>query len=251
MNLTTQQLELIQKYLGDKLSASDEVAFKQFLSLPEFRKELAFQANHIDALEEVDNLLAKESLSSLAKGRQSLSGSKKSKLPFLLLLIPLLLAIYYIYSLSSEVSGEQSTNYSQMAEANAVVYPPREVIRGAEIETGSEKWEEAMDFYSRRDYLSALNSFLLVKPMDELTGLYIANCNIQLKNYEAAIKGLEPLSRSADNEIRQNSEYYLLISQIGKGNSESALSSCDRILERTDHIFYDRVLRLREALLAK
>lgn len=239
--LSEKDLSLIQKYLGDALSPSDKSMFEEKIKQPAFNKELLFQAQLVDSLEEIDNATVRQELAELkGKSKEKATTSNFSNL-IKIIGVAAILALAWIAYQSMQHSSPSPT---QLAESYGYVYPPSEIQRGQADSTNS--ISEAMKAYADKNYAHATTLFNKSQTKSEQAYMYLANCYIQTKKYNKAEKVLKNLVLSEDVELKQNAEWYLTICHLAQSDLNNTNAQLGKIIENKNHLFFENARRLQK-----
>jgi len=235
--LSDKDQELIQKYLGDTLTPSDRPLFENRIKDAAFNKELLFQAQLVDQLEELDKAAIRKTL----KEHDAATSSTKTNQPKINNLIKIILFAAFLalcwIGYQSMQHNQSPKDIQQLAATHNYVYPPSEIQRGT---TATEGYTTALKAYADKKYAEAASLFNLVEPKTETIYMYLANCYMQEKRYDKAEKIFQNLILSEDQAIKQNAEWYLAISALAQGNKELTKNRLNAIIAVKDHLFGEK-----------
>ena len=187
MNISEEQLTLIQKYLSSGLDSGEQTTFNKNLESLDFREELMSQARLIDSLTEVDASLIKDSLQEVSieeakpvnepvavPTHRPQARPQSSRRWFMLAgaMVFLMAALWIMFKPDSQPA---STPLYQMAEAYNTPLPPGLQQRG-----GADQVEatEAIQAYANESYEKALKLFQAKANPTKADQLYLSNWRI-------------------------------------------------------------------------
>ena len=253
MALSEKDIELIQKYLGDTISAQDKLSFDLRLKDSEFQKELLLHSKAIDALAEQDRRSVVEFLhadKSVDTVQEPESQKKPAKNRWMLFglgfLMGLLIVMGLKYFTTNEDDNKAETTYMAAVESFNKPYPFLIVGRGeGEIDPARQKAYEA---YSKGEYRNALAYFENRVVENEDLNLVKANCHLQLKEYDQAIELFSNLKNSNTKTVAQNAEWYLALTEMLNGNIAAGKTSVENISKNNAHLFSDQALKLLDRI---
>lgn len=225
---------LIDNYLNDSLSADEQQAFTQRLSDPSFRKTLQEKGITIDAFNRANNKQFLQEIKSKAPKKQGFIRANLLRIAA----VGAILIIGNWFLLFPDKSD---------IEDHWVAYPPMDLQRGDQTEI-NKALMEALQFYIKEDYQSALTVFKDIHPTNDTLQLYISNCNIQLKNFKPAERNLFMLTESMQEDVRDNAEWYLYYALMYQGKKKDAKILYDDIMSNPAHPFYKKAKALHNQL---
>lgn len=252
MNLSENDHDLIQKYLVGKASDSEKTIMDSRLTDINFRKELTYQAQLIDALVIADEeLVRKDLFREVVAGmdtsrsikpdpkavKKGISGIRALSIAASLLF--LCTAIWFLF----QKTADTTLNYPQMAAAEFSAFPVDGPQRGT-TNTVDEVYSAATVAYANKQYTAAIPLFLKLDPQNETIQLYIANCHLGLKEYSSAETILRTLINSSDTAISQNAQWYLGLSELGLDNLEQSKETISQISQNDSHLFHIKATQL-------
>lgn len=242
MTISVKQLELIEKYLGNRLTDDEKVSFESNLSFQEFRDELLLQAKLVDAASDaVDRDLISYLNNYEQPERTRFLSEPLMKYAAVILL---LIAAVIVFNLKSE---SFEINHLALIENYNFTFPAEIVERG-EADEMSPEYKNALSHYANGQYQESISAFSNIMQPSEKTNLYLANAYIELNDFKKAIEILEhnfievegtkiELSTSS---ILQNREWYLAIAQLGIGKTKEAKEAFKEMANSQDHLFKEK-----------
>lgn len=243
MALSENDIELIQKYIGENLTPQDKMLFDSKLENTEFKSELMFQAKSVDALIENDRKDVMAFLTDEKDADEKSSDSlvtdpvnKARKSKFLLGLLIGMLFFFVIVNLNKFMkSHEPKVDQMALVEEANMPYPFLQVGRGE----GDDDADLQMlnQNYSKGNYEEALTYFSSRMVEDEQLKLIEANCYIQIKDYKKAIPLLNNLKKSPDSKVSENADWYLSMVHLLDGATEKGKSILKDISNKKNHLF--------------
>lgn len=252
MNLTNQQVELIEKYLRDDLSEKESQQFNEQLNDANFKSELMDQAKIIHGIELGEDELLRKRLKGLSQtsGNQpkvespigTIKDKKSSvnKLIIAVALVLLALAAFFYFQQNTKEDRSEKSLYASYYQA----YPVDEIQRGNN-DIVDPNYTNAMLLYAEGNYDACLLSLSKIQNPDEKVKMYRAACLIETGKHSDAIPILKELESSKELTIRQSSEWYQALSYL-KLNDEIEMSAyLDRIVTESSHPFNAKAKRLK------
>jgi len=244
--VSEKDIELIQKYLAEQMSSKDQGLFKSKVKDADFKKELLFQSQALDALTDVDE----ESIISFLKDDTNQKGdidetTKKTYKPFIYLIGILLTLALAAFLFNSNLGDKvnKSNEPLAMLEKYNQLYPAELITRG-ENQVVDKKLDEAFANYSNGKFQKALSLFNEINPASEKIKMYRANCLLQLKRYAEASELFQEMRSASDKNLKDNADWYYLMSSIGLENNEKVNSVLKQITEDQSHLFNKRAKEL-------
>lgn len=246
MSLSEQSYELIQKYLSKTLTDKEQSTFDEELKNSSFQKELLYQAKLVDTLEEADHKQLKERL--LANSPKVKIESPQPSMFSLGIRIATIGLILLGLSYAYKKFVTPTNHHEELIAMYDSPYPPVNLQRGNSGEGLTELFQKAMPLYANEDYQGALVAFESLNQKDEQVELYKSNCLIQMESYDKAKNILEKLAQSSDQQIKENAEWYLAVSEMGAGNIPGTKKLLEKIVINPEHIFYTKAKELIKSL---
>ena len=249
MSLNEKDLDMIQRYLDGDLTEADDVQLKSRLDDQEFKEELLFQAQMVDALEEYDYLQIKEELTSdnVTTSTPTPNPSKSSPWKWVLLLLGLGSLLYLGWlGYQDGRQDAQTTQFAELVDRYSTPYPVTQLERGVTTDA-SQKIPSGMEAYANENWQEALKGFDRLEPQIPQVLLYKANCHIQLKDYKEALAQLSAINTDKE-DIIQNKEWYQAISHLGNSNQSDAKRILSAISANRNHLFYNKSINLLKDL---
>ncbi len=184
MKLSSEEYDLIEKYLDGNLSSSEEDSFqKKYESSSDFREEADLQKSlvgQIKKLRESDlkrdmgahlsKLRAQESKESHRTGKTWLYAAAS---------VLILISSFFIWNLNQQPSRDY-IDYFQP-------YPDVITVRNTE-----DSLSQTFSNYSSGEFEEAIAKFSIMPPSDTIN-FYIAQCHISIAQYDSAIAYLETI----------------------------------------------------------
>ena len=112
----------------------------------------------------------------------------------------------------------------------------------------SEAYKMGMRAYKNGNYQGAFNIFYRINPKTDLIMLYEANAQLQLRAYAKSKEILAALLTITVGNTKMNAEWYMVISELGLGNTEQAKVLLNPITQNTAHPFHAKAVKLSKEL---
>lgn len=205
MKLSDKDLDLIQQYLSEALTDEDKSNFDSRLEDTEFKEELLFQSEMIDALGEIDyqntigelkeGAITATEPSSTTNNEPVKKGQLGKWLGILGIVAMMLLAGWFGFK--DGKASKASHNFAELALDYSTPYPVAQIERGSS--TQKEIITDGLAAYANNDWQKAVEAFGKINPQTDKIKMYTANSLIQLKQYQKAKVTLFSLSATEAN----------------------------------------------------
>jgi len=230
MNINEKQKALIEKYLDNNLSSIQKNAFEEELKSEDFRKQLMFQAQLIDAHRSVEKDQILNELDSFAQANKKEEKNKK----YLGFLIGIVVAGLIIFTLLFTMKEDKPV---EALYAQYLIQLPADVNTRGENNTQNEIYQSSMQAYVKGDYDDAITGFKKVLPKTAMTDLYVAMCYLNNGDVEKAEQELRPLLICNDEKVVENAQYYKALILVKQSNFKEAKKLLHKISLKENHLF--------------
>jgi len=256
MNLEGQESELIQKFLLDKLDASEKLQFEKLCENRAFRTEILQQMDAVKNLgnykkDNLRNVLteARLELMNEKEGRASSDKSlNKSRRKLIFGALGLLLLASISYFLLQNLNTKSSGDHLLFAEYYDK--PLFEDLKRGTSNDIEEVYLDALMSYMDRDYKAAISKFQDDNDFPERHRLYLAISHLELNQFEPAQKLLREIKNSVNNSVSQAAEWYLALLNLKRNDASASKLLLSDIVKNTNHFYYTNALSLQTKLTA-
>lgn len=231
--------DFIHDYLDNELPIDEKLAFekelqknmglKEELKMQKRQWKVIMKHNHPDVLKLRENLQKAEN-----QHRNKRESKKVGNATWTLLIAACLLVFFLI----NPFKNSDHTLY-QLPEMHS------EIVRGDAHEKAL-RYEEAVTHYKKGEFSQArqvLTVLLESDPENVQLQFYLAMTHYGEGAWKESVQELKPLS-SGKSVFKEESLYYLAISQYRLGEKEEAFKTLDRIAPQSD--YYKRVKKLKK-----
>jgi len=249
MALSDNDIELIQKYLGEAISDKDKLVFDSRLNDLEFKDELLLQSKMLDALAHHDTQEVTDFLQS-EDAPTPIPGKRKWGLFVIGLFVGMLITHFLIQYLTESKTTDVQSEPIALVEKYNQAFPAEVIGRGDNLNE-NDQLKAAFAAYSSGKYQSALEQFNALNLKTEKIDMYKANCLLQLDNYTEALKLFSAIEKSTDKNIADNANWYSALSQMGLGQNNKAKQKIKDIASDGNHMFNKQAKSLLQESLFK
>jgi len=231
MNINEKQQALIEKYLDKSLSSIQKSSFEEELKNEQFRKQLLFQAQLMDAhrANEKENIL--NELETFAQANRDTNKNRK----YLGVLIGIVLISLLLFSIFFKSRGN---NRGEMLYADYYVELPSDVNTRGTISNQSDIYSKSMQSYVKKDYANALQGFESIETQTALTKLYTAVCELKIGDHLKAEHLFTELMDSEERNVKENAQYYRALLYIKNDDFSQAEYLLKAIAAQQNHLFH-------------
>jgi len=240
--------EWIDSYVGGELSQEERMKFEAELSVnPDLAKEFHLEQDLSNALAQ-DDLLDFRAKCLEAQQELNLSEKKLVKVVHItrkywyaaasMLLIGLIVGGFLVFS-----PGSYSTE-----KIFKMYYKSDETLV---TRSGNVNIAEALKFFAQGEFQTAQDLFdkILLEDPDNFAVIYYSGIsNIELKNYNEAIKRFETVINNGDNLYIENAEWYLGLAYLADGDVNKAEGIFNVIVSKTDHYYNSEARSILEKM---
>jgi len=247
MKLTEAQLELIQKYLSNTLSESDQLLFDTEKKNEAFKKELLAQIELLNSIELSKDDALRDKLKSLDSSMPKTVKLKSNRFSWLKVAASLAVLLVAGLLLKQNLGGSNDLSTDQLfAEYYQVM--PAEFNQRNQTSTLDKSFEAAMEKYQGKDYSASLDLLGKIEPTTTKIQLYQALSHLELNNITEAQSLLSFVSKSNNYEENQNAEWYLALSYLKQSKPTLAKETLKNIIKQPEHLFLKQATKLLEEL---
>jgi len=268
MQITENQYDLIQKFMRDELSESEQKQFDMDLKNETFRNELHEQAEILRAVESVhDNKLKaifkeadaemapesgakivempKPSVKESTVTRSIGTESKKSSFGFLkyaAVAALLLISVFVFKQFSGGVDSSIDNNtlyaqYHQTYDAN--------VLRGQTQD--SKSFSDALFSYSSEDYTKAESEFATLADVSEEALFFRSLSQLELGKFDLSIAGFKKVA-AENSKYAQEAEWYEAMAYLKTNDLQKLKSKLNQITTNASHDYNSKAEALLKEL---
>lgn len=234
----------IEDYLDNNLSDMERQAFESdlradpalasaFNTVKEARGRLGKLWSEEDAdtaLQRTLQQLGRKHFSASTQQSEKKSSAKIVRMPRAILAIAAAIALLIVGWLFLRPPGQEQL-YSQYRE-----FPEADfTLRGAPTIEGA--LQQGADAFNQKDYQAALQSFqvaLRLKPEELEIRFFIGLCQLELKQYAAAVTSFQQIS-TTQNAWAGEAQWYLALSYLRQNQREACADALKQIGENSAH----------------
>jgi len=233
--------ELIEKYLDGTLSREEQLLFDKALTDEQFRKDLMFQAQLLDQLNELES---QELLSRIKSNTTDSPADKpKATIRFLPQALKISAAVLLLLSALYFLNPFGAADYTKQINEYMIDYPVSIIERGegTNEKTSSQSSDvllkEALKAYANNDYVLAVDKFNKLQSEAEKIQLNHACALIRTNKSNEAINILRPLCASAVTSIADNANWYLAIAYLQNNELQRSIDLLNEISKSENSIW--------------
>lgn len=248
MKLSEFQYDLIQKYLRDELSDTDQAAFSENMRSQEFKNELLNQAEILNALERGYDQDLKKVLNNLEVSPKEVTLSppqiktakRKTTGLWLKYAACFLFGLASYFVVNNYLDNPQNDLYAEYYQ----IYPA-EIIRGATTE--SMALNQALITYQEQDYVKAEELFKPLRNSSDQALFFSSISQIQLGKFDAAAATLKEVINSG-SKFNKDAEWYLLMVYLKSEQHTKMDLALSKIINQSDHPYHSKAIQLQKDL---
>ena len=239
MAITDRAYELIQKYILDTLTESEQAEFDELSKDQEFKEELYLQTQILSSFEQIENQKLRDQISQFKEHKTPPKNIKKLQYLIIIALILLIASIYFI-------GKQNSRSQRNTADIFAELYSPYPALSSQRGQDSTDSLLRiAMSYYVKKEYSNALNAFDQI-PQNDTIQLYRGICFIETSDLTNAKASFESIS--TDNQLLLEAQWYRSLVFINLNMLEEAKSVLQTIVETPNHPYASQAMNALEAL---
>jgi TolA-binding protein len=227
-----EKIELIERYIQDNLSPEKKALLEEKMNLDNaFREEVELHRKLEGFLNDQNQIKLHQILAEQRHDETIKNNSDQHFFYRLAAIITLLLGVAAVYWFSAERNSAEDLFLAN--------YEPYPMVLNQRAGNGdNEAFNAAIEAYQSGDFENALVYFNQLIEQDTLVTMskfYQGVIQLTLQNPAAAVAILEPVAEGENQLIKQQALWYLGLAYLQKQDSENAMITFRRLLQKGDY----------------
>ena len=239
-HLSKQDQLLLDKFLSNSLTEEELALFKSRQSDQAFKAALDEMKSVQPAIVESGRDKFRKMLSNFDR---ELDRSQKTSRRYQYIILAMLFAALAYFTWQHFWTPQPEQLYVAHYEKFPNLLSP--ALRSAESHSD---FDSGMNAYESANYQVAQSIFGSLDSLPKEARIYVALTDLELQQYDSAIKQLDKISSTQENTYREAAQWYLCLTYLKSGDIAKCVQELNKIMAVPNHKYRQKAIALEQAL---